>query len=183
MALQLVAVGMIIDEKQKDYIPLQEQMSTKSRWTLKETKMFFSCKYFSDKTAGREKTCYSMKFAGGIFDFRKNDFFFPLLELALSCEFWRSFFFTDTGAVRKVSSIINILLLHQLRQVQGFPLCVQNCLQGAQSPALSWHCAAQGRSTEQSQMYVLHLERVLPLQKLLVLSLRPLKQHSRRVRS
>lgn len=31
VALQLVAVGMITDEKQKDYIPLQEQMSTKSR--------------------------------------------------------------------------------------------------------------------------------------------------------
>lgn len=28
---QSVAVGMIIDQKQKDYIPFQEQMSSKSR--------------------------------------------------------------------------------------------------------------------------------------------------------
>lgn len=30
VASQLVAVGMIIDQKQKDYIPFQEQMSSKS---------------------------------------------------------------------------------------------------------------------------------------------------------
>lgn len=49
VASQLFAVGMIIDQKQKDYIPLQEQMSSKNRWSLKETKMFFSCKYVYDK--------------------------------------------------------------------------------------------------------------------------------------
>lgn len=53
VASQSVAVGMIIDQKQKDYIPFQEQMSSKSRWSLKETKTFFSCKYFNDKTAAR----------------------------------------------------------------------------------------------------------------------------------
>lgn len=31
VASQSVAVGMIIDQKQKDYIPFQEQMSSKSR--------------------------------------------------------------------------------------------------------------------------------------------------------
>lgn len=50
---QLVAVGMIIDHNQKDYIPFQEQMSSKNRRRLKETKTFFSCKYFNDKTAQR----------------------------------------------------------------------------------------------------------------------------------
>lgn len=31
VASQLVAVGMIVDQKQKDYNPFQEQMSSKSR--------------------------------------------------------------------------------------------------------------------------------------------------------
>ena len=53
VAPQLFVVGMIIDQKQKDYIPFQEQMSSKNRRSLKETKTFFSCKCVYDKTRAR----------------------------------------------------------------------------------------------------------------------------------
>lgn len=74
VASQLVAVGMITDQKQKDYIPFQEQMSSKSKWSLKETKMFFSCKYFYDKTIERQirKLPLFVKFVGRFLALRKD---------------------------------------------------------------------------------------------------------------
>lgn len=76
MASQLFAVGMITDQKQKDYIPFQEQMSSKNRWSLKKTDMFFLCKYVYDKTIEREilKLLVFVKLAGRFLALRKDDF-------------------------------------------------------------------------------------------------------------
>lgn len=101
MAPQLAAVEMIIDKNQKDYIPFQEQMSSKSRWRLKETKMFFSYKYFYDKKADINRETTSLcETCWQIFIFEESWFSVPSLELALRHEQITSFVFTDTEKVK-----------------------------------------------------------------------------------
>lgn len=133
--------------KNKKIISLfQEQMSSKRRWSLKETKMFLACKYFYDKTTSIER-CILCEICWQISTSEESWYHYLPPELALRREYSRLRFSWE----RRKSEFCILMLLY-FGQGTECPSCLNaNHCQGGGSPhtILTW--IAQWKATEESQ--------------------------------